>query len=289
MRSRQQPTPVDTADSAPELGSSDTSGTHAIASHIPELQRALRERDTLRAERDELARRLKAAVDELALLKASLSAAAPPSELLPLPHETSDRRALLPDNAPTLPPPLPVSVPPAPSISPASDSGRWPMGEPSLSRIIVSTRPPADALRNSDTELFDRPSSDDRPSSADRPSHADRPSNAERRRRGRRGGEFEVEFLDDTHLIAGLTQDISEGGVFVATYQTLALGTKVTLGLELPVGRVQVRGEVRWARPEIEGSDQRPGFGVAFTELTAEALAALRQFCLSHPAHYYEM
>ena len=29
--------------------------------------------------------------------------------------------------------------------------------------------------------------------------------------------------------------------------------------------------------------------GVAFTELTPEALAALSQFCLSHPAHYYEL
>jgi uncharacterized protein (TIGR02266 family) len=284
MRSRQQTTLVDTPDPAHGLGSSDTSGTHIVASHVPDqLARALRERDQLRAERDELVRRLKAAVDELALLKSSLSTAVPTGEPGPLPHEAGDRLALLPDNAAKLPPPLPVSAPAVPSISPASDSGRWPASEPSLSRIIVSTRPPADALRNRDSDFGNRPSS------AERPSNADRPSAAERRRRGRLGCEFEVEFLDDTHLIAGLTQDISEGGVFVATYQKLPLGTKVTLGLELPGGRVEVRGEVRWARPELEGSDQRPGFGVAFTELTPEALAALRQFCLSHPAHYYEM
>jgi uncharacterized protein (TIGR02266 family) len=249
MRSRQQTTPVATIASAPELCSSDTSGTHAIAHHLPEqLQRALRERDDVRAERDDLARRLKDAVDELALLKSSLS------------------------NAPSL---VPSSTAPALPLCPPSDSGRWPLSEPSLSRMVVSTRPSTDASSEASWN--------------DDPDFAERPSVVERRRLARLGGEFEVEFLDDTHLIAGLTQDISEGGVFVATYQTLALGTKVTLALELPLGRVEVRGEVRWARPELEGSDQRPGFGVAFTELTPEALAALRQFCLSHPAHYYEM
>ena len=250
MRSRQKTTLVQMADPADELGSSNASGTHAIASQAQMLERALRECDDLRAERDDMARRLKAAVDELALLKSSSSSKSMPSLEAPV----------------TLP---------VPASSPNCNSDPWPVSEPSLSRIVVSTRPPADA------------SSERSPDSDSE--YADRPGSAERRRRDRQGCEFEVEFLDDTHLIAGLTQDISEGGVFVATYQTLALGTMVTLALELPVGRVEVRGQVRWARPQLEGSDQRPGFGVAFTALTAEAVAALRQFCASHPAHYYEM
>ena len=268
MRSRQPITLANTTDSVRELRAADASGTHAIASRRPgQLEVALRERDHLRterdhlcaerdylcaerdhlrAERDGLADRLKAAVEELALLKSSLE-----------------------DEPSTLPP----LATPAPSLSPASDSEEWPVSD-SLSRIVVSARPPADASfavpPDSDFDL-------------------DRPGSAERRQRGRLGCEFEVEFLHDTYLIAGLTQDISEGGVFVATYRTLPLGTQVTLALELPVGRVEVRGEVRWVRPELEESEQRPGLGVAFTELTAEALAALRQLCLLQPAHYHDM
>lgn len=133
-----------------------------------------------------------------------------------------------------------------------------PAAEQSLSRIVVSTYPAAE------------------------------PSEAERRRAERLGSEFEVEFLDDTHLISGLTQDISQGGLFVATYHALPIGSQISLAIELPGGRIEVRGEVRWARAEREALEQRPGFGVAFTELSSEALAALTEFCRSHPPHYYD-
>jgi uncharacterized protein (TIGR02266 family) len=114
-------------------------------------------------------------------------------------------------------------------------------------------------------------------------------SRADRRHETRTNCDFEVAFLGDSHLIAGLSQDISEGGVFVATYQRLEIGSAVTLGLELPSGRVEVKGVVRWARPELQDSEQRPGFGVAFTEVLPEALAALRDFCRVEPARYYEL
>jgi uncharacterized protein (TIGR02266 family) len=112
---------------------------------------------------------------------------------------------------------------------------------------------------------------------------------ANRRHDARRGCEFEVAFLGDSHLIAGLSQDISEGGVFVATYQQVEIGSAVTLGLELPSGRVEVQGVVRWTRPELEDCEQRPGFGVAFSDLSPEALAALREFCRSEPPRYYDL
>jgi uncharacterized protein (TIGR02266 family) len=130
--------------------------------------------------------------------------------------------------------------------------------EQSLSRIVVSTYPAAES------------------------------SDAECRHAERLGCEFEVEFLDDTHLISGLTQDISQGGLFVATYHSLPLGSVISLALELPGGRVEVQGEVRWARDECEALAQRPGFAVAFTQLSPEALAALTEFCRSRPPHYYD-
>jgi uncharacterized protein (TIGR02266 family) len=173
--------------------------------------------------------------------------------------------------------PAPYASTPAPYASVPAPVSLEPL---SLSRLVVSTPPAAPSGSEPPPELL---------AEGDRPSQMDRPSSIERRRRARLGCEFEIEFLGDTHLIAGLSQDISEGGVFVATYQKLIIGSTVTLGLELPSGRVEVRGQVRWERSEIEDSDQRPGFGVAFTELAPEAVAALTEFCRQHPAHYYEM
>jgi uncharacterized protein (TIGR02266 family) len=243
--------------------------TPALEEHerVEELERNLThahgELAELQTERDQLRGRLQAALDEIASLKGIA-------------------------NGPVVVPSIPAASSIA-AVRAEMASVPVPASEPTLSRVIVSTRPPADVSRAATAQGSGLPDASDRPSSADRPSHADGPSSAERRRRARLGCEFEVEFLDDTHLIAGLSQDISEGGVFVATYQKLELGTHVTLALELPAGRVQVRGEVRWARQELEDSDQRPGLGVAFTELSPEAVATLTEFCRSHPAHYYEM
>jgi uncharacterized protein (TIGR02266 family) len=114
-----------------------------------------------------------------------------------------------------------------------------------------------------------------------------RPSSAERRRRERHNCEFEVEFLSDTHFMSGITQDLSEGGIFIATYQRLPIGTKVELSFELPgEQRVETEGEVRWIRDER--GDTRPGLGIAFTKLSLEALARITAYCAATPSHYYE-
>jgi uncharacterized protein (TIGR02266 family) len=214
---------------------------------------------------EQLQRKLEQALGEIAELRAErdqlqsrLSAALDELALMKCPAP-SLIPTITPSAAPT--PSLIPSTPPTPSIIPARVASWAPASEQTLSRVIVSTYPPEEL-----------------PSSS-----------AERRRLERLGCEFEVEFLDDTHLITGFTQDISEGGVFVATYETLPLGTSVSLALELPGGRIEVRGQVRWARPELEAAEQRPGLGIAFTELPPEALAALTEFCRSRPAHYYEV
>jgi uncharacterized protein (TIGR02266 family) len=97
-----------------------------------------------------------------------------------------------------------------------------------------------------------------------------------------------VEFVQDTHFVAGLSQDLSGGGVFVATYRQVALGTKVHLGFELPNGQlVEARGVVRWRREQDDGVG-RPGLGIAFTEVSDSALAAIVDYCRSRPPLYFD-
>jgi uncharacterized protein (TIGR02266 family) len=97
-----------------------------------------------------------------------------------------------------------------------------------------------------------------------------------------------VEFVADTHFVAGLSQDVSGGGVFVATYRRVDVGTKVHLGFELPDGRlVEARGVVRWIREQDDGVG-RPGLGVAFTEMSESTLAALVDYCRSQPPLYFD-
>jgi len=229
----------------------------------------------MRRERDSLKLELAAALAQLAEHEEVLDVD-DAEQLVADSHSTLDRPALAPPLAtapPAVAPPSSRLAAPAPTPSiplmPEADDATI-----SLSRMVVSTLPPAEM----ETEV-------ERPSDI---AEDERPSSIERRRRARIGCEFEVEFLGDSHLIAGLTQDISQGGVFIATYQVLPLGAVVSLGLELPSGRVVVQGVVRWRRDEVDG-DGRPGLGIQFIDLHPDTVAVLTEFCRANPARYYDM
>ncbi len=111
-----------------------------------------------------------------------------------------------------------------------------------------------------------------------------------RRRAPRRGCALELEFTRDTHFYAGLTQDLSQGGVFVATYQLFPVGSRLELGFQLPDGtQVRTRGVVRWLRAEGEAGAERPGMGIAFLDLSEEALAGIARFCRERAPLYMEV
>ena len=112
----------------------------------------------------------------------------------------------------------------------------------------------------------------------------------ERRQAERYSEQFDLEFeLDhDSHFYAGLSQDLSEGGLFVATYHYVPVGTPLRLSLELRDGeRLEARGEVRWVREVVFG-DLRPGIGVAFTELSATAREQIARICEQRPPLYVD-
>jgi len=109
------------------------------------------------------------------------------------------------------------------------------------------------------------------------------------RRAPRRSCELELEFTEDTHFYAGLTQDISQGGVFIATYRLLPVGSRLDLSFDLPDGtEIRTRGEVKWLR-EGACSGERPGMGVAFSELSEDAIIAIHRFCSERPLLYMDI
>jgi uncharacterized protein (TIGR02266 family) len=99
---------------------------------------------------------------------------------------------------------------------------------------------------------------------------------------------IELEFAHDSHFFAGLSQDISEGGIFVATYERLPIGTGLSLTFEIQEGSVEVRGEVRWIR-DAEQGDHRPGLGIAFTEVSPEAADRIARYCARRPPLYVDV
>jgi uncharacterized protein (TIGR02266 family) len=120
-----------------------------------------------------------------------------------------------------------------------------------------------------------------------------RPSGFAGRER-RRGGEsprvfveVEIGLTTESHIYTGLSLDVSTGGVFVATYAPSAPGAAVSLHFVLPDGYVvNAEGVVRWTREAT--ADAAPGMGVAFVQISVDALNHIAAFCASRPPLYFD-
>lgn len=88
-----------------------------------------------------------------------------------------------------------------------------------------------------------------------------------------------VSLASEDYLYAGLSYDMSSGGVFVATFDPPPIGARVNLSLTLCDGsEFAVRGIVRWVRSAATSTDGLPpGCGVEPKGLPVQALRALEQ------------
>ena len=93
--------------------------------------------------------------------------------------------------------------------------------------------------------------------------------------------ETEVSLASDSNFFAGFSSDLSESGVFVATYgRLLPRGTAVELTLALP-GRppMQVAGVVKWVRDNADNNEGIfPGMGIAFENLNDHTSGLIKNF-----------
>jgi uncharacterized protein (TIGR02266 family) len=112
-------------------------------------------------------------------------------------------------------------------------------------------------------------------------------SDSERRTLPRAALAVEVSFTSDSNFYTGLTGNLSEGGVFVSTYQQLPEGSRVAIEFSLPSGVIQVKGIVRWTRKASEGVT--PGVGVQFEDLSGDARVRIAEFCEQREPLYYDV
>jgi len=114
---------------------------------------------------------------------------------------------------------------------------------------------------------------------------------AERRTAPRLELELEVGLTSESNFYTGLTQDISTGGLFVATHHLRRVGQHVTVHLALPgAQKFSVDCEVRWIRESsaLQGRDHTTGMGLKFVELTPQAPLAISTFLRSRDSIFYD-
>jgi uncharacterized protein (TIGR02266 family) len=89
----------------------------------------------------------------------------------------------------------------------------------------------------------------------------------------------------------GISENISEGGLFVATDTLPRLGERLGVNF-LPPGMsepIHVSGIVRWLRAtSLEDRDAPPGFGIEFLDLPAAVVHAIQHYICQNPPLFFE-
>lgn len=98
--------------------------------------------------------------------------------------------------------------------------------------------------------------------------------------------DVEVTLSSDSQFFAGLSGDVSEGGLFVQTYKHYAVGCSVLVCFSLPSGEIRTPGVVRWVRPAADGVP--PGLGIEFEGLSSAERTHIEAFCRARPPLYHD-
>ncbi|HEY6556652.1 MAG TPA: TIGR02266 family protein [Polyangiaceae bacterium] len=109
------------------------------------------------------------------------------------------------------------------------------------------------------------------------PEPASRPG---RREYARYSVDLDVSLGSDHNFYAGFAENLSSGGVFVATHLLKPVGEEIQFSIHLPEMNAAITGigQVRWVREYNERSDLPPGMGISFLKLDGDAEGLIGQF-----------
>ncbi len=101
-----------------------------------------------------------------------------------------------------------------------------------------------------------------------------------RRKYARYKVELDVSLRSDHNFYVGFVENMSAGGVFVATHMLRSVGEIFEIAIHLPNDDkvISGTGEVRWVREYSERSNVPPGMGVRFIHLEPGSVEAIEQF-----------
>jgi uncharacterized protein (TIGR02266 family) len=98
--------------------------------------------------------------------------------------------------------------------------------------------------------------------------------------------------LDSEHnFYTGLTQDLSQGGLFVATPTLCPIGARVQVRMTLPTSRepIEALTEVRWLRTrDVPGGGGKAGVGLMFLQMSPQAKQAVKDFLAKRESLFFD-
>src|SRR3954468_4207501 len=117
-------------------------------------------------------------------------------------------------------------------------------------------------------------------------------TDAHHRRAERQDLEVTVDFESDSNFYAGLSQNISAGGLFIATHRIKRVGERIHLKFTLPGASkpIECETEVRWIRENssLLRTDAATGMGVRFIDMAPADTAIIQKFIESRESLLYD-
>ncbi|MBU1221565.1 TIGR02266 family protein [Myxococcota bacterium] len=103
----------------------------------------------------------------------------------------------------------------------------------------------------------------------------------------------EVSIKSSHNFFTGLTNDISEGGLFINTFDIQPLGTILDIQILLPgmEKETTLRTEVVWLRPptEMNSTDSQVGMGLRLIDPSDELSNAIKRYVRRHEPMFYDV
>lgn len=118
------------------------------------------------------------------------------------------------------------------------------------------------------------------------------PSNeaSPRRVHSRFSVDLDVTVTSEHNFYAGFVENLSVGGIFIATHQLKPVGERLEFSVHLPGRAEPIRGmgEVRWVRVYSEASNVPPGMGIKFDGLDAPSQRGIEEFLAQREPLFYD-
>ncbi len=103
--------------------------------------------------------------------------------------------------------------------------------------------------------------------------------------------ELEVSLQSDSNFYIGLTENLSNGGIFVATHLVQPIGTVVSITLRLPNRKepLALGGRVKWVREFSDTLEVPPGMGIEFETISDDCARAIHEFLAARTPLFFDM
>ena len=140
-------------------------------------------------------------------------------------------------------------------------------------------------------DVFSSETRVDMPAFPARPGQQPHTDGLERRKLDRTPMGVELGLHSESTFYTGFTENISSGGLFVATRDILPLGSVFSVTFTLPnyAQSITAQCEVRWQRLEqLDSLDCQPGMGVRFLSVSPTEKDAINDFLRRRDTLFYD-